>query len=80
MIYAGKANYILNTLTKGKAPTRDGFQIRRAAVERNIICLTSIDTAEALVNVLEAIAFQVEPLAKQKPTSGRQVEMPIYEK
>ncbi|MCB0349215.1 MAG: carbamoyl-phosphate synthase large subunit, partial [Bdellovibrionales bacterium] len=80
MIYAGKAHYILNTLTKGKAPTRDGFQIRRAAVERNIICLTSIDTAEALVNVLEAIAFQVEPLAKQKPTSGRQVEMPIYEK
>jgi carbamoyl-phosphate synthase large subunit len=28
---------------------RDGFEIRRAAVERRIPCLTSLDTAAALL-------------------------------
>ena len=32
----------------------DGFQIRRAAVEANIPCLTSLDTARALVEALRA--------------------------
>jgi len=62
MIKDGKAQYILNTLTKGKMPTRDGFQIRRAAVERNIVCLTSLDTATALVDVIESLAFQVKSI------------------
>tara|TARA_B100001248_G_scaffold241870_1_gene208902 strand:+ start:10835 stop:14029 length:3195 start_codon:yes stop_codon:yes gene_type:complete len=60
MIQDGKAQYILNTLTKGKMPTRDGFKIRRAAVERNLVCLTSLDTARAMVSVIESLAFQVK--------------------
>jgi len=31
---------------------RDGFQIRRAAVEHGIPCLTSLDTARALLEVI----------------------------
>jgi carbamoyl-phosphate synthase large subunit len=36
---------------------RDGFEIRRAAVERRIPCLTSLDTAAALVESLNLLAL-----------------------
>lgn len=65
VIKSGEADYIFNTLTKGKAPTRDGFQIRRVAVERGIVCLTSIDTAEALLRVIESITFSTDCIPKQ---------------
>lgn len=59
-IQNGEAQYVINTMTKGKAPTRDGFQIRRAAVERDMVCVTSIDTAKALLQVLETMSFSME--------------------
>ncbi len=62
LIEQGGAQYVFNTLTKGKTPTRDGFQIRRAAVERNVLCLTSLDTAEALLRVLQSISFSTESI------------------
>ncbi len=37
----------------GRRPVRDGFRIRQAAVQRGIPCLTSLDTAAALVRALE---------------------------
>jgi carbamoyl-phosphate synthase large subunit len=47
---------------------RDGFEIRRAAVERRIPCLTSLDTAAALVESLNLLAlggaYQVKTLAE----------------
>ena len=51
---------VINTITGGGAKTRegieilDGFKIRRAAVEANIPCLTSLDTARALVEAMRA--------------------------
>jgi len=54
IIEDGTVGGVVNTLTGGSAPFRDGFYIRRAAVERRIPCFTSLDTArvavEALVN------------------------------
>jgi carbamoyl-phosphate synthase large subunit len=44
---------VINTPTRGHKPERDGFRIRRKAVEMNIPCLTSIDTANALIHCLE---------------------------
>jgi carbamoyl-phosphate synthase large subunit len=43
---------------------RDGFHIRRAAAEKRIPCLTSIDTAAAAVNALlySVQEFTVQPL------------------
>lgn len=38
----------------------DGFIIRREAVENNIPCLTSLDTARAVYKVLESISFVIE--------------------
>ncbi len=54
LIRAGKINMVINTLTKGKEPERDGFRIRRAAVEYGVPCLTSLDTAKAVLDVLAA--------------------------
>ena len=52
IIRKGDIDLVINTLTKGKNPQRDGFQIRRAAVEYNIPCLTSLDTAKSLLEVI----------------------------
>ena len=53
LIEKGKVNFIINTPTKGKESSRDGFKIRRMAVECKIPCFTSLDTATALYNALE---------------------------
>jgi carbamoyl-phosphate synthase large subunit len=56
------SNWVTADATSG-VPIRDGYEIRRAAVERHIPCLTSIDTASALVESLLAArggpAFEV---------------------
>lgn len=52
LIRENKINLVINTLTKGKVPERDGFRIRRAAVEYGIPCLTSLDTTRAILDVL----------------------------
>jgi carbamoyl-phosphate synthase large subunit len=60
LIREGAVQLVINTITGGGARTRagieilDGFKIRRAAVEANIPCLTSLDTAQALVEALRA--------------------------
>jgi len=43
---------IVNTITGGRIPLRDGFRIRRAATEKRIPCFTSLDTAQAALKVL----------------------------
>ena len=55
MIRGANIDVVINTLTKGKAFLSDGFRIRRAAVELNIPCLTSLDTTEAVLHVMEAL-------------------------
>ncbi len=52
LIREGRVNFVINTLSGGEGPARDGFQIRRAAVEHGIPCLTSLDTARALLGVI----------------------------
>ena len=49
----GVVELIINTPTKGRQSSRDGFKIRRTAVELGIPCLTSVDTANALCDALE---------------------------
>ncbi len=54
-IRGNKIDVVINTLTKGKIPQRDGFQIRRAAVELNLPCLTSLDTTKAVLDVMQKL-------------------------
>lgn len=62
MIRNGEAQYIFNTLTKGKMPQRDGFRIRREAVENGIVCMTSLDTVRALLIMLDTINFSSQAM------------------
>ena len=50
---SGKINFVINTPTKGKESNRDGFKIRRTAVECKIPCFTSLDTVKALYEAIE---------------------------
>ncbi|KJS12423.1 MAG: carbamoyl phosphate synthase large subunit [Peptococcaceae bacterium BRH_c8a] len=52
LLRQGDIHLVVNTLTKGKQPERDGFAIRRATVELAVPCLTSLDTARAILEVL----------------------------
>ncbi len=62
VIRHGEAQFVVNTLTRGKRPARDGFRIRRESVENGIVCLTSLDTVKALLRVLESLAFSAESM------------------
>ncbi|NHC39585.1 carbamoyl-phosphate synthase large subunit [Bacillus sp. MM2020_1] len=66
VIHHGEAQFIINTLTKGKQPARDGFRIRREAVENGVPCLTSLDTADAILKVIESMNFSAEAMDSVK--------------
>jgi carbamoyl-phosphate synthase large subunit len=52
VIRSGKVRLVLNTLSPERNPEREGARIRRASVEHAIPCLTSLDTARALLLAL----------------------------
>jgi carbamoyl-phosphate synthase large subunit len=47
-------NGIVNTVTGSQVPLKDGFRIRRAAVEKHIPCFTSLDTIKAVLKILQS--------------------------
>lgn len=49
MLGTGDVSLIINTPTHGRLPDRDGFKLRRIAVESGTSCLTSLDAAKALM-------------------------------
>ena len=53
LIQSGKLSFIINTPTKGKQSNRDGFKIRRLAVECKVPCFTALDTVQALYDALK---------------------------
>src|SRR2546426_4395166 len=68
LIRSGECAAVINTPTLGRTVDRDGFLIRRAAVEARVPCLTSLDTALAVVTALRASAVTttVAPLAEYR--------------
>lgn len=55
-IKSDKIELIINTPTKGKMPSKLGFLLRRTAMEYNVPCITSLDTTEALLQVIGHIS------------------------
>ncbi|MBO5092902.1 MAG: carbamoyl-phosphate synthase large subunit [Lachnospiraceae bacterium] len=53
LILGHKIDLVIDTPTQGRDKSRDGFLIRRTAIETGVNCLTSLDTARALVTSLE---------------------------
>lgn len=52
LLESGKVDYVVSTSAKGRLPTNDSVKLRRKSVERDIPCLTSIDTANAIADSL----------------------------
>ena len=66
-IVRGEVQLVINTMSNiyedrgdGNPVFKDGFEIRRAAVERRIPCLTSLDTATALLESAVAVADEMQ--------------------
>ncbi len=52
LLESGKIVYVVSTSAKGRDPVAESVKLRRLAVERDIDCLTAIDTANALADCL----------------------------
>lgn len=66
IINSGEVQFVINTITSGKQPRSDGFRIRRESVEHGIPCLTSLDTADAILNVIESTTFSAKPMINKE--------------
>ena len=53
LILGHKIDLVIDTPTQGRDKTRDGFLIRRTAIETGVNVITALDTARALVSSLE---------------------------
>ena len=53
LILGHKIDLVIDTPTQGRDKSRDGFLIRRTAIETGVNCITAMDTAKALVTSLE---------------------------
>ncbi|WP_024867019.1 carbamoyl-phosphate synthase large subunit [Butyrivibrio sp. FCS014] len=54
LILGHKIDLVIDTPTQGRDKSRDGFIIRRTAIETGVNVITALDTARALVTSLEA--------------------------
>ena len=54
LLRSGKIDLLINTLSSDKRIEREAIRIRRASVEVGVPCLTSLDTARALLLALSA--------------------------
>lgn len=66
LLQSEKVDLVVNTWTRGGEPCRDGFRIRRTAVENGVVCLTSLDTLDVLLATLEARMLTVNRLEKRE--------------
>ncbi len=53
LLLGHKIDLVIDTPTQGRDKGRDGFLIRRVAIETGVYCITAMDTAKALVQSLE---------------------------
>jgi carbamoyl-phosphate synthase large subunit len=52
LLDTGKIDYVISTSARGRITSNDSVKLRRKAVERDIPCLTSLDTANAIIRSL----------------------------
>ena len=59
----GHVNYVINTVDiNHNSTTRDGYEIRRCAVENNVSMFTSLETVRVLLDVLEETTLGVSTI------------------
>lgn len=52
LLESGKVAYVISTSAKGRDPVAESVKLRRLSVERDIDCLTALDTANILADCL----------------------------
>ncbi len=62
LILGHKIDLVIDTPTQGGDKSRDGFLIRRNAIETGVNCLTSLDTANALARAMETANGKLTPV------------------
>ena len=63
LILGHKIDLVIDTPTQGNGDkTRDGFLIRRNAIETGVYCITAMDTANALARSLETATDDLTPV------------------
>ncbi|WP_029067122.1 carbamoyl-phosphate synthase large subunit [Lachnobacterium bovis] len=62
LILGHKIDLVIDTPTQGGDKSRDGFLIRRNAIETGVNCLTSLDTANALALAMETANGKLTPV------------------
>ena len=63
LILGHKIDLVIDTPTQGNGDkTRDGFLIRRNAIETGVYCITAMDTANALASSLETVGKTLTPV------------------
>ncbi|MHC5217403.1 carbamoyl-phosphate synthase large subunit [Enterococcus sp. LJL128] len=63
LIRSGQTQVVINTMDKNRSSANeDGFIIRRESVEHGVPLFTSLDTANAILKVLESRAFSTEAI------------------
>ena len=63
LIRSGEAQVVINTMDKNRQnASEDGFIIRREAVEHGVPLFTSLDTADAILRVMESRAFSIQEI------------------
>ena len=74
LILGHKIDLVIDTPTQGNGDkTRDGFLIRRNAIETGVYCITAMDTANALAHALETASDKKTPV--DIATAARYLEL-----
>jgi carbamoyl-phosphate synthase large subunit len=86
LIRSGRVRLVVNTPTPRSGPIRDAAEIRHAAIEEGILCLTAMETAVAAAEALEpeiaARLADVRPLTEwfehvEDPRRSEELGIPI---
>jgi carbamoyl-phosphate synthase large subunit len=71
VILDGTVDGVINTPGPADKEMLDGLEIRRAAVERGIPCMTSVDTARSVIDAMEKAnsMYAIEPIQSYRQKS-----------
>jgi carbamoyl-phosphate synthase large subunit len=76
LISSRSVDLVINNNTAGLRGASDNYRIRRTAVEASIACLTSLDTAAALVTALESEAGPPRSLQEYQAMHREAIAVP----
>ncbi|MDR1012809.1 MAG: hypothetical protein LBL38_00895, partial [Lactobacillales bacterium] len=66
-IRSEKVRAVINTIGKNRGNSKaDGMNIRREAIEHGVPLFTALDTADAILKVLESRSFCIRSYSKNK--------------